>query len=84
MQNAESELRLWRAVIETMLNDLGSKDAGLREDAEAWFCITNEDFLYICDLVDIDPNILLDSIENNSNILRSTYNQKTKVRKLNE
>ena len=67
-----------------MIHDLGSSNLEIREDAEAWLCPLNPDFLFVCDLVGLDPQKILDFIEENRNILESTDNLKKKVRRLNE
>lgn len=83
-KSVEGEIKLWRSLVDLMIHDLGSKDLDIREDAEDWLCPLNPDFIFVCDLIDLDPNKILDYIEDNRYILTSTDNLKKKVRKLKE
>jgi hypothetical protein len=67
-----------------MIHDLGSKNLEIRQEAEDWLCPLNEDFLFVCELVNLDPHKILDYIEENRYILYGTDNLKKKVRDLRE
>ena len=60
----EPETKLWRAVIDQTLHDLGSKDPIIQVTAEVWFDVYNTDFKYICDLADVNMEDVLNFIEN--------------------
>ena len=64
------ETVLWRAVIDRAMHDLGSENNRIRQDAEDWFDVCNEDFVEVCRLADIFPKEVLDFIKNNSRVLR--------------
>ena len=86
MTNREEtgELRLWKALLDLMIHDLGSKDLDIREEAEDWFCPLNPDFVFVCELIDLQPKKVLDFVEQNRYILESTDNLKTKIRRLRD
>ena len=52
------------------MHDLGSENNRIRQDAEDWFDVCNEDFVEVCRLADIFPKEVLDFIKNNSRVLR--------------
>lgn len=83
-KSIEGEIRLWRALIDLMVHDLGSKDLDIRENAEEWLCPLNPDFIFVCDLVGLDHQKILDFVDDNRYILSSTDNLKKKVRNLKE
>jgi hypothetical protein len=78
----EAETKLWRALIDSMIHDLGSSNGELRGDAEDWLCPLNEDFLFVCDLADLDPNEILNQINNYKEVLQSSDNLNTKIKRI--
>lgn len=60
---------LWRAVIDRALHDLGNENKTIREEAEEWFDVLNEDFVEICRLANVFPKEVFDFIENNGKVL---------------
>lgn len=70
--NIDCETRLWRAVINTALEDVmnpaeGRNSAVLKGAAHDWFCDNNEDFEFVCLNADLDPKYVrkryLDALE---------------------
>lgn len=49
-----AEVKLMRAVLDQVIHDLGSGVKTIREEAETWVDLKNEDFLVICELADLD------------------------------
>lgn len=70
--NIDCETRLWRAVINTALEDVmnpaeGRNSAVLKGAAHDWFCENTEDFEFVCLNADLDPKYVrkryLDALE---------------------
>ena len=70
--NIDCETRLWRAVINTALEDVmnpaeGRNSSVLKGAAHDWFCENTEDFEFVCLNADLDPKYVrkryLDALE---------------------
>jgi len=62
--------RLWSAVLEQALTDAQGNYNSLREEARKWFLSENygaASFLWICDVLDLDPDFL-------RNVYRNEWN----------
>jgi hypothetical protein len=71
-QNSDCETKLWRAVINTALEDVmitnqNRTESVLKGAAHDWFTSNSEDFEYVCLNADLDPKYVkkryLDAIE---------------------
>lgn len=49
-----AEVKLMRAVLDQVIHDLGSKIKSIREEAENWVDLKNEDFRVVCELAELD------------------------------
>jgi hypothetical protein len=60
---------LWRAVIDRALHDLGSDNNRIRQDAENWIDVLNEDFVEVCRLANVYPKEVIDFIAKHDKVL---------------
>jgi hypothetical protein len=69
-----AEVKLMRAVLDQAIHDLGSAIKAVREEAEAWVDLKNEDFLVVCELADLDTKATYWTIKKTLDTLTKSRN----------
>ena len=64
-----AEIKLYRAVIDQAIHDLGSKVEEDRAEAEEWFDPKNEDFCNICELANLNPRHVYRAVRDHLDLL---------------
>jgi hypothetical protein len=58
------ETYLWRAVLDQVLHDTGSRNRKVRLAAMKWFNLSNDDFILVCELALLEPGWVYDTYKN--------------------
>ncbi len=64
-----AELKLYRAVIDQAIHDLGSPDMEIRLEAEEWFNLRDKSFIEICELAGMQPKVVYRAVRDHLDLI---------------